>query len=312
MLISVVIPCYRSGKSLMQVVDEIKQTILSRAGTGYEIILVNDGSPDNTFDIIADICAADKQVVGIDMSRNFGQETAIVAGLGYATGDVVVVMDDDGQHPADQLFKLTDKVAEGYDIVYARFPHKQHSLFKRATSALHGSISEAIGTKPKDIVLSSFFALSAFCAAELAKYHSPFTSRGGFLMRITQKFVNVDIDEHRERLEGHSNYNLKKMFSLWFSNFTNFSIVPIRVTAGIGAVIALIGFLYGLFLIIQRIVRPDVVLGFTSLMAALLFIGGIIILMIGFIGEYIGRTYMTVSSMPQFIVRRELNGRSEQ
>jgi undecaprenyl-phosphate 4-deoxy-4-formamido-L-arabinose transferase len=310
MVVSVVIPCYRSGASLKIVVEEICQTIQDH-GDAYQIILVNDCSPDNTFEFIEELCARDRAIVGIDMSRNFGQETAIVAGLGYVTGDVVVVMDDDGQHPAKEMFKLIEKVREGYDIVYASFPHKSHSLFKRMTSALHGKISEFIGTKPKNIALSSFWALSAFCASELAKYQSPFTSRGGYLMRITQRFANVEIEEHRSRIEGKSNYNLKKLFALWFANFTNFSIVPIRVTAAIGALIALAGFIYGLVLIIQKILNPAVMMGFTSLMAILLFVGGVIILMIGFIGEYIGRTYMTVSSMPQFIVRRKLNATKE-
>lgn len=307
MLVSVVIPCYRSSQTIEAVVAEIKETVAKRPGNDYQIVLVNDCSPDNTYEVITRLCESDKNIIGVDMSRNFGQETAIVAGLGFATGDVVVVMDDDGQCPTPEMYKLVDKVNEGYDIVYAKFAVKHTSFFKKFTSDLHGKISEAIGVKPRGIALSSFWALSSFCAKQLSKYHSPFTSRGGYLMRVTQKFANVDIEEQRERIAGSSGYNLKKLLELWFSNFTNFSIVPIRTMAKAGWFIAFAGVIYGLVLIIRKIVLPDVVVGYTSLMAALMLFGGLIIAMIGFIGEYIGRTYMTVSGMPQFIVRDTIN-----
>ncbi len=307
MTVSVVIPCYRSKLTIRTVVDEIKETVKSREGWDYQIVLVNDCSPDETFSVIRELCEEDSRIIGVDMSRNFGQETAIVAGLGYATGDAVVVMDDDGQHPTHEMWKLIEKMQEGYDIVYAAFPHKHHSWFKRFTSNLHGVINEWIGCKPKGIILSSFWCLSPFCAKELSKYHSPFTSRGGYMMRITQKFANVEIDEHRDRLAGSSGYNLKKLLELWFSNFTNFSIVPIRAMAKLGWIVAAAGFLFGLYLIIRKLVDPSVAIGYTSIMSVILFIGGLIMAMIGFMGEYIGRTYMTVSGMPQFIVRQTIN-----
>lgn len=307
MTVSVVIPCYRSKLTIRTVVDEIKETVKGREGWDYQIVLVNDCSPDETFSVIRELCEEDSRIIGVDMSRNFGQETAIVAGLGYATGDAIVVMDDDGQHPTHEMWKLIEKMQEGYDIVYAAFPHKHHSWFKRFTSNLHGVINEWIGCKPKGIILSSFWCLSPFCAKELSKYHSPFTSRGGYMMRITQKFANVEIDEHRDRLAGSSGYNLKKLLELWFSNFTNFSIVPIRAMAKLGWIVAAAGFLFGLYLIIRKLVDPSVAIGYTSIMSVILFIGGVIMAMIGFMGEYIGRTYMTVSGMPQFIVRQTIN-----
>lgn len=307
MTVSVVIPCYRSKLTIRTVVDEIKETVKSREGWDYQIVLVNDCSPDETFSVIRELCEEDSRIIGVDMSRNFGQETAIVAGLGYATGDAIVVMDDDGQHPTHEMWKLIEKMQEGYDIVYAAFPHKHHSWFKRFTSNLHGVINEWIGCKPKGIILSSFWCLSPFCAKELSKYHSPFTSRGGYMMRITQRFANVEIDEHRDRLAGSSGYNLKKLLELWFSNFTNFSIVPIRAMAKLGWIVAAAGFLFGLYLIIRKLVDPSVAIGYTSIMSVILFIGGVIMAMIGFMGEYIGRTYMTVSGMPQFIVRQTIN-----
>jgi len=307
MLVTVAIPCYRSTETIALVVDAVKKVILSREGNDYQFVLVNDCSPDQTFEAIRELAKNDSKIVGVSLSRNCGQEAATLAALSYVKGDVVVFMDDDGQHPADELYVLVDKVLEGYDLVYGRFSEKHHSLYKKMVSKIHGFISEMNGTKVKGIALSSYFALSAFAAKQLVNYRSPFVSRGGYLMSVTTKVVNVDIKEHHDRLAGSSGYTFSKMFSMFLSSFTNFTMKPIRVSTGIGAFIAIAGFLYGIFLIIQKIVRPDVQMGFTSIMAVMLFLGGMIILVLGLLGEYIGRTYMTVSSMPQYIVREELN-----
>ena len=307
MIVSVVIPCYRSELTIETVVSEIRDTVSQRSDWDYQIVLVNDCSPDNTFSVIRKLCEEDERIIGLDLSRNFGQETAIVVGMKYVSGDAVIVMDDDGQHPAHEMWKLIDKMFEGYDIVYAEFPNKHHSLFKRFTSELHGLISEWIQTKPRGIILSSFWCISPFCAKELSKYHSPFTSRSGYLMRVTQRYANVIIEEHRDRIAGSSGYSLKKMIELWFSNFTNFSIIPIRAMAKLGWFIAAAGFLFGLYLIVRKVIDPSVMLGYTSIMSVILFVGGIIMAMIGFIGEYIGRTYMTVSGLPQYAVRETIN-----
>lgn len=311
MTVTVAIPCYRSAETIGTVVAEVKKEIKKREGVDYQFVLVNDGSPDDTFDAIRAVCATDDRIVGVSLARNYGQEAATLAALPYVTGDVCVFMDDDGQHPANEIYKLVDKVLEGYDLVYGRFSEKHHSFFKRMVSKMHGAISEFNGTKIKGIALSSYFALSKFCAKQLVNYRSPFVSRGGYMMEVTTKVANVDIAEHRDRIAGQSGYTLRKMLSMWMSSFTNFTMKPLRLATGVGGLIAAVGFIYGIVLIIRKLVNPAVALGFTSIMAVMLFLGGMIMIMLGLLGEYIGRTYMTVSSMPQYVVRESVNAKNE-
>ena len=158
MLISICIPCYRSAKTLPAVVEEVKNEFVKHPEHEYQMVLVNDGSPDNTYEVIQTICKDDPKIIGVDLSRNYGQASAKMCALRYAKGDAIVFMDDDGQHPASGIFQLVDKLNEGYDVVYAKFKHKKHNAFKRMTSKMHNKLSEAMGTKPKGIYRSSYSA----------------------------------------------------------------------------------------------------------------------------------------------------------
>lgn len=302
MLISIIIPCYRSEKTIGKVIEEIKSVFSSQEKYDYEVILVNDCSPDNTIDEIRYLCKENKKIIGINLSRNYGQASAKLASLGYINGDIAVFMDDDGQHPAKGILTLADKILEGYDVVYAHFAQKQHSLFKRATSSLQRKLGIWAGNSPKGIYGSSFLAYSRFVVDSLKNYTSPFVSIGGYLMRITTKFANVEM-EHRERIEGTSGYNLKKLLNLWLNTITNFSIVPIRLASFIGFISAAIGLIFGSVTVIRKFVQPEIAAGYTSTIAVLFFIGGIIMLILGFLGEYIGRIYMSISNAPQYTIR---------
>ena len=296
--ITVAIPCYKSARTIGPVVDELRRVILSREGYDYQLILVNDSPGDDTFSAIAGLCKADEKIVGVDLSRNFGQTTAKMAALPYVRGDVLVYMDDDGQHPADRIFDLTDKVLnEGYDLVYARFPHKHHNVFKRFTSWLNGRVLEWNGSKPRGIALSSYCALSKTAIQALQQYKSPFPSMGGYLSHVP----------HRDRIAGKSNYTLRKMMALWLTGFTNFSTVPLRLAAVLGLICALVGFITALAVVIRKLINPAIAAGFTTSIALQLGIGGVIMALPGLCGEYIGRIYMTVSNMPQYQVRQTLN-----
>ena len=306
MLITVIIPCYRSQKTIGAVVDEVRAEFKKHPDCEYRLVLVNDGSPDGTFAEIERICSGDPAVVGVDLSRNFGQASAKMAGLAYSEGDVTVFMDDDGQHPADGIFKLADKVMEGYDVVYAAFPKKKHKFFKRLSSELHHKVSVWAGNAPAGVTGSSFVAYSSFAVKALAEYKSPFVSLGGYLNRVTSRFANVQM-QHRERLSGKSGYTFKKLIALWMNTVTNFSIVPLRITSAFGFICSALGFLLGIIVIIRKLVNSHVAAGYSSTIAAILFIGGIIMLMLGLLGEYVGRIYMTVSSAPQFAVRKVIN-----
>ena len=306
MLISICIPCYRSADTLPAVVAEIQREFAARSGYEYHIILVNDGSPDATFDVITQLCALDRRIIGINLSRNYGQSQAKMAGLSCAAGDALVFMDDDGQHPASGIFRLLEGIEQGSDVVYARFSNKQHGVHKRIASYLHNKLSEWNGVNPKGVRRSAFVAWSRFAYQAVQTYHSPFPSTAGYLMHVTSKITSIEV-EHRKRAGGKSGYTLGKLFRLWMDSFTNFSVVPLRFASLIGALCAMGGFVWGIFLVIRRLVTPSIPMGYTSTISVILFVGGIIMLMLGLLGEYIGRMYMTISGMPQYTIVQTIN-----
>lgn len=307
-LISFVIPCYRSAATIGGVVDEISVTMEKLKDYRYEIILVNDNSPDETFEVIRGICAARKDVCGVNLAKNFGQHAALMAGFHYVHGDVVVCLDDDGQTPADEVGKLLAGIGEGADAVYARYEHKQHSAFRNLGSKVNEWMTRIMLGKPKNLYLSSYFAVKRFIVDEMIRYANPYPYVIGLVLRTTDKITNVDV-KHRERTSGTSGYTMKKLFALWFNGFTAFSIKPLRVATAAGALASVAGFLYGTYTIIKKLVNPNVVIGFSSLMAAIMFIGGMLMLMLGIIGEYIGRIYISLNNSPQYVIRECINER---
>ena len=302
MLISIAIPCYRSALTITSVVNEIREQFLLHPEHDYQLVLVNDGSPDETFAVIRQLCQSDDRIVGIDLSRNFSQANAKMAALHYVKGDVCVYMDDDGQHPACEIFTLVNKLNEGYDVVYAEFTHKEFSGFKIVTSDLFRKMSELVGTRPKGLRTSSFMAINRFAVEELKAYRSPSPSMGGYMYKVSTRFANVPM-EQRERLAGQSGYTLKKMVDLAIQNLTNFTAVPLRFFAGLGIFTSFAGILFALILIVRKLCQPEIVMGYTSTMAVVLIFSGIILLGIGLLGEYMGRVYMMLSNQPQYAIR---------
>lgn len=310
MTISIAIPCYKSAHTLPQVVSDIQRVFHAQKKYDYQLILVNDYPFDNTFSVIKGLCENDDNIVGINLSKNYGQTAAKMAALPYFKGDVLVYMDDDGQHPAEGIIPLAEKVLEGYDAVYAYFKDKHHSAFKKLTSGINSKVLELNGTKVKGVHLSSFYALSAFAVKAYQDYNSPFPSMGGYLNSIAGKVTEIEL-EHHDRLSGSSNYSLKKLLKLWLNGFTNFSVIPLRVIAFIGILIAIAGFLFAAYVIIRKFVI-DVSIGYTSIVSTILIIGGIILFSLGFIGEYIGRIYMTVSNLQQYKIREIIQHKEDE
>ncbi len=302
MLISVAIPCYKSEKTIGRVVDEIRETFNNNPGYDYQIILVNDYPFDNTFSVIRNLCENDEKIIGVNLSRNFGQASAKLAAVPFAKGDVLVFMDDDGQHPADGIIPLANKVMEGYDVVYAYFKQKKHSFFKRITSKINAKISEMNGTRVKGVHVSSFYAISRFAIDSYENYTSPFPSMMGYLNTLIGKVTEIEMT-HRARMEGHSNYTFKKLLKLWINGFTNFSITPLRMITAAGGIIACCGVIGGMITIITKLVNSYMTLGDASIISVLMILGGLILISLGFIGEYIGRIYMTVSNLQQYRIR---------
>ena len=308
--VSFVIPCYRSELTLPKVVGEIRTTMdrLGKEGTAYayEIVLVNDCSPDGTFGTIKKLAAEDTRIKGINLARNFGQHAALMAGFHYVDGDIVVCLDDDGQTPADEAGKLLAGIEQGSDVVYAKYEHKKHSLFRNFGSLLNEEMAKVMLGKPKDLYVSSYFAARRFVVEEMKRYTNAFPYVIGLVLRTTKRISNVTVT-HREREVGTSGYTFGKLLGLWFNGFTAFSVKPLRIATAIGCTCSAAGFLYGIYTVIKKFINPDVPLGFSSLMAAIVFMGGMTMVMLGLVGEYIGRMYISMNSSPQYVVRETVN-----
>lgn len=301
--ISFVIPCYRSEKTLAAVVEELKDKMATMSDEySYEIILVNDDSPDGTYKVIEDLAAGSDNILGISLARNFGQHSALMAGFHYVTGDVVVCLDDDGQTPASEVDKLLEAVAGGADVAYARYAHKKHSFFRNFGSFVNEKMLQFLLGKPKELIVSSYFAAKRFVIDEVIRYDKSYPYMMGLVLRTTNRIVNVDVD-HRQREVGESGYTIGKLLTLWMNGFTAFSVTPLRVSTWTGCIFAVIGFLYGVYTIIKHFVWGIAPMGYDSLMSALMFIGGTILMMLGLVGEYIGRMYMGMNNAPQYIIR---------
>lgn len=308
--VSFVIPCYRSEHTLPGVVAEIEEKMKTLPQYEYDIFLINDCSPDDTIGTIRQLCREHDNIKGISFSRNFGQHAALMAGLRHSDGDYVVCLDDDGQTPADEVDKLLDKLEEGADAVYAKYEHKRHSVFRNLGSKVNELMTRIMLGKPKELYVSSYFAVKRFVVNDMIKYENSYPYVIGLVLRATKNIANVVV-QHREREEGTSGYTLKKLLGLWFNGFTAFSVKPLRIATGLGAMSAILGFLYGIYTVIKRFVNPDVPIGFSSLMAAVVFFGGMIMLMLGLIGEYVGRIYISLNNSPQYVIRETINFEEE-
>lgn len=308
-LVSFVIPCYRSEATLPGVIREIQDTMEKMKDYGYEIVLVNDCSPDGTFSVIRKLCQENDNIVGIDLARNFGQHSALMAGFHYVKGDVIVCLDDDGQTPADEADRLLMGIEKGADVVYARYGKKHHSGFRNWGSHVNELMTRVMLGKPKDLYLSSYFAAKRFVVDEMLRYEFAYPYVIGLVLRTTKNIINVDV-EHRDRQAGVSGYTIGKLLNLWFNGFTAFSVKPLRIATVTGAGCAFLGFAYGIYTIIKKIFinPPDLVTGFSALMSVLVFMGGMMMLMLGLLGEYMGRMYISMNNSPQFVIRECIGG----
>ena len=311
-LLSFVIPCYRSEKTIRPVITELIQEISRRKEQyEYEIFLINDCSPDNVWQVIRELCQENEKIHGISFARNFGQHSALMAGYRFCRGEIIISLDDDGQAPVESIYALVDKIKEGYDVVFGRYPEVKQSAFRKWGSHLNHIMTEVLLEKPKEIVSNSFYAMRRFVAREMLHYQNSFPYIGGLIFRTTRNIANVDVNQ-RERAEGKSGYNLMKLVMLWLNGFTAFSVKPLRIASLIGFVSAVLGFLWGIYTIIHKLVNPEVLLGYSSLMAIILFIGGLIMLMLGMIGEYVGRIYISLNNSPQYVLKELINIEQEE
>ncbi len=302
-LISFVIPCYRSENTVMKVVDEIASTMASDEAYDYEVILVNDCSPDGVWNVIKNRAVVDKRITGINLAKNFGQHSALMAGYHRSKGDYVVSLDDDGQTPASEVFKLIDKLEEGFDVVYATYPEYHQTLFRKLGSDFATKMNNYMFDIKKPMPKgSSYFVMRRFIVDEILKYDHAYTYVAGLVLRATRNIAMVPV-EHRNRLEGSSGYSLKSLISLWLNGFTAFSVKPLEISAYIGVLCSAGGFIFVVITIIRKLINPDIQAGWSSLISIIMIIGGIIMLMLGLIGEYIGRIYICLNNAPQYVIK---------
>lgn len=307
MKISFCIPCYRSTQTLPGVVDEIKATMAEMKDYTYEIVLVNDCSPDDTFETIKKLTKDNDNIIGLSLAKNFGQHAALMAAFHEVSGDVIVCLDDDGQTPASEVSKLLDGINDGSDVVYARYAHKRHSFFRNFGSSINERMTRIMLGKPKDLYVSSYFAARRYVIEEMKKYTYAYPYVIGLVLRTTKNITNVDVN-HRNREIGTSGYTLGKLFGLWFNGFTAFSVKPLRMATVTGTIAAIVGFLYGIWTIIKKIFiqPPELITGFSALMSVMVFMSGLILLMMGLVGEYMGRMYVSMNNSPQFVIRERV------
>lgn len=305
--ISFVIPCYHSAQTVGNVVRDIVDTVLVRSEFQYEIILVNDNPPDDTWRVICEMCRNNPNIHGICFTKNFGQHAALMAGYRKVTGDIVVSLDDDGQNPPQEMFKLIDALNEKTDLVYAKYIQKKRSLFRNFGSKVNDWMVQWLLNKPKELYLASYYAAKRFIIDEMVKCENPFPYIDGLALRSTSEYINVDI-VHKERAAGNSGYSIAKLLGLWMNGLTSFSVKPLRIATFSGFCISLIGLVLAIIIIIQKLILKDAVsAGWPSIMTVVLILNGAIMMMLGLVGEYVGRIYVTMNKSPQYVIKDEMN-----
>lgn len=301
--VSIVIPVYGSELVLGELVLQLRKSLTECRGAhgDYEIIFVCDQSPDNSWSVIKKLANEYPEVHGILLRMNAGQHNALMAGFAKAQGKIIVTMDDDLQHSPADISKLLHQINQGYDVAYARFNKRNHALWKIAGSRLNNLVAGYLMKKPKDLYLSPFRAMTAAIRDDILRYHGPYVYVDGLILSVTRNIASVDVDHH-DRYAGESRYGFRKSVSLWLKMATSFSIVPLRITSLLGLVFAGLGFLLALVFIIQKLTINVMPVGWSSLIVTVLIIGGVQLLGIGMLGEYLGRVLLTINSRPQYVI----------
>lgn len=309
-LVSFVIPCYCSEKTIEAVATEIIEKVNEQSQYDYEIILVNDFSRDNTKNVIKELAETNHKIVAIDFSRNFGQHSAMMAGFWKVRGEYVVCLDDDGQMPIESVFDLIKELEKGADVAFGRYEEVKQKWNRNLGSKVNAKMTEILLEKPKDVFMSSFWAGKRFVIEEVIRYDGAYPYIGGLLLRITKNMVSIPVKQ-RERAAGSSGYTFMKLVNLWMNGFTAFSVKPLRFATFCGGFSAAAGFIFGIVMIIRKLLNPDILLGYASTITVILFIGGMLMLMLGIMGEYIGRIYICMNKAPQYVVKEVTDNRDK-
>jgi len=298
--LSIVIPVYRGAATIGRLVAAL--SALRPAG-GIEIVLVNDGSPDHSGEVCRALAAtATVPLVYLEHARNFGEHNAVMTGLRQACGRYVITMDDDLQNPPEEVLKLYDHARlGGWDVVYTRYAEKRHDGWRNLGSRFANRVADALLDKPKGLYLSSFRCMSALVVAEIAKYRGPYPYVDGLIMQVTQRIDSIEV-LHLARAEGRSNYTLKRLVLLWLNLATNFSVLPLRLATFAGAAMGVLGLIAAALVVLEGLLTgtPS---GWASSMTTTLLVAGVQFLILGVLGEYVGRAFLSANGKPQGVVR---------
>ena len=308
-LLSFIIPCYRSEETIQLVVKEILETVLEKPTYDYEIICVNDFSPDNVYQKLKELSLKNPKIKTINLAKNMGKHAAIMAGYSYAKGDYIVNLDDDFQCPMNELWRLLAPVErDECDFSTAKYYGKKQSIWKRFGSDFNNLTSRILFNKPRGLRFENFSIMKRFVMCEIINYSNPYPNLEGLVLRVTHNIIQVKMKLRNRADDNDTGFTFLKNISLWMSNLTSFSIKPLRVSIFLGLSFAISGFIYGLFIVIKKIIiGPEMPTGFPSILASILFSNGVIMILLGIIGEYVGRIYISINAAPQFVIKDTIN-----
>ena len=298
--LSIVVPVYNGANSVGELVHALEQLAVDG---GHEIILVNDGSPDDSLAVCRRLAAEARiPLTVIALARNFGEHNAVMTGLRHAHGDYVITMDDDLQNPPSEVRRLLDYARQsGKDVIYTTYRTKQHSHWRNLGSRFANWVADRLMEKPKGLYLSSFRCMSAFLVEQVTRYTGPYPYVDGLIMQATDAIGTLEV-EHLPRARGQSNYTLRRLLHLWLSIFVNFSVMPLRLSTFAGFALSVLGAI-GVASVVIEALFFDPPQGWASLMAATLLLSGVQLLILGILGEYMGRLFLTANNKPQTVIR---------
>lgn len=295
--ISIVIPVYNSSS----IIEELHKRISETISVSHEIIFVNDCSKDDSWNKIVSLSKLNKHITGINLRKNSGQDNALLAGLRIAQGNYCVIMDDDLQHNPADIIHLYTECKKGFDVCYANFTSLKQTAVKNIGSSTNGRMAEILVSKPKGIYLSPFKIINKSTVKEIAKFAGPYPYIDGIILTITQNLSQVAV-EHQKRFHGKSNYTFSKSVSVFMKLFTGFSVLPLRLATISGCIATFVGFILLIKYLYDYFIAKNFIEGWTTVVVLIILFGGLILITLGIIGEYIGRMYLTLNNKPQYSI----------
>ncbi len=303
--LSIIIPVYNGASSIERLVRELAQLDVDG---GVELVLVNDCSPDNSWEIIQRLVKEQPMpLVAVDLARNFGEHNAVMAGYAASSGQWIINIDDDFQNPPSEVVKLLQyaQAHPEFDVVYTKYARKRHHFFRNLGSKFNDRVASFLLDKPKGLYLSSFRCVSRFLCDGIMEYVGPYPYIDGIILERTQRIGTLQV-VHSPRAEGRSSYTFRKLIRLWLFMFVNFSVMPLRISSIMGFVFSGTGFVLAMYVVYESITRGNPP-GWASISAGILVFSGIQMLMLGLVGEYLGRLYLMQKGKPQYVVRTRID-----